>query len=105
MYIFDYVGTCAHSYPTLRDPMDCNPPGSSVHGISYANMLEQVAISYSRESSRPKDGTRFSRISCTRQADFYHYTTWEAPYSRENTYNVQWYNYFFKLEVIFYTPY
>ena len=29
--------------------MDCNPPGSSVHGISYARMLEQVATSYSRD--------------------------------------------------------
>ena len=36
-------------------PMDCNPPGSSVHGILQARILEWVAISYSRGSSRPRD--------------------------------------------------
>ena len=33
--------------PTLHDPMDCSPPGSSVHGISQARILEWVAISFS----------------------------------------------------------
>ena len=32
------------SYPTLRDPVDCSPPGSSVHGILQASMLEWVAF-------------------------------------------------------------
>ena len=32
------------SCPTLRDPMDCSPPGSSVHGIFQARVLEWVAI-------------------------------------------------------------
>ena len=36
------------SCPTLCDPMDCSPPGSSVHGISQARILEWVAISFSR---------------------------------------------------------
>ena len=36
---------------TLCDPMDCSPPGSCVHGIPQARMLEWVAISYSRGSS------------------------------------------------------
>ena len=36
---------------TLSDPMDGSPPGSSVHGISQARILEWVAISYSRGSS------------------------------------------------------
>ena len=35
--------------------MDCSPPGSSVHGISQARILERVAISFSRGSSRPRD--------------------------------------------------
>ena len=35
------------SYPTLSDPMDCSPPGSSVHGIFQARVLEWVAISFS----------------------------------------------------------
>ena len=37
--------------PTLCNPMDCSPPGSSVHGILQARILECVAISFSRESS------------------------------------------------------
>ena len=37
----------AQSCPTLSDPMDCNPPGSSVHGISQARVLEWGAIAFS----------------------------------------------------------
>ena len=48
------------SYPTLCDPMDCSPPGSSVHGILQARILEWVAISLSRDSSQVRDRTRFS---------------------------------------------
>ena len=40
---------------TLCDPMDCTGPGSSVHGIFQARILEWVAISYSRRSSQPRD--------------------------------------------------
>ena len=47
------------------DPMDCSPPGSSVHGISRARILEQVAISFSRESSQARDQTWVSYIACT----------------------------------------
>ena len=39
------------SCPTLCDPMDCNPPGFSIHGILWARMLEWVAIPFSRGSS------------------------------------------------------
>ena len=39
------------SHVTLCNPMDCNPPGSSVHGIFQARILEWVAISYTREFS------------------------------------------------------
>ena len=42
------------SSPTLYDLMDCSPPGSSVHGISQARILEWVAISFSRGSSQPR---------------------------------------------------
>ena len=48
MYICCLV---AQSCPTLCDPMDCSPPGFSVHGISQARILEWVAISFSRGSS------------------------------------------------------
>ena len=37
----------AQSCPTLSDPMDCSPPGSSVHGVFQARVLEWVAISFS----------------------------------------------------------
>ena len=37
----------AQSYPTLSDPMDCSPPGSSVHGIFQARVLEWVATAFS----------------------------------------------------------
>ena len=43
------------SYPTLCNPMDCSPPGSSVHGILQARILEWVAMPSSRGSSQPRD--------------------------------------------------
>ena len=46
----------------LCDPMDCSLPCSSVHGIFQARVLERVAISFSRGSSWPRDGTRVSHI-------------------------------------------
>ena len=42
---------------TLCDPMDCSLPGSSVRGIFQAIVLEWIAISFSRGSSRPRDRT------------------------------------------------
>ena len=39
----------AQSSPTLSDPMDCSPPGSSVHGIFQARVLELGAIAFSKE--------------------------------------------------------
>ena len=50
--------------PTLCDPMDCSPPGSSVHGISQARVLEWVAIFSSRGPSWLRAGTCVSYISC-----------------------------------------
>ena len=46
------------SCPILCDPMDCSPPGFSVHGIRQARILEWVAISFSRGSSQPRDWHR-----------------------------------------------
>ena len=48
---------------TLCDPMDCSPPGSSVHGILQARKLEWVAIPFSRGSSWPRDPTKVSCIA------------------------------------------
>ena len=52
----------AQSCPTLCDPMDCSLPGSSVHGILQARVLEWGTIAFARGSSRPRDRTRVSRI-------------------------------------------
>ena len=46
--------------PTLWDPMDCSPQGSSVHGISHARILQWVVISFTRGSSWPRDQTCIS---------------------------------------------
>ena len=48
---------------TLCDPMDCSPPGSSVHGIFQARILEWVATHSSRGSSWPRNWTRVSCIA------------------------------------------
>ena len=47
--------------------MDCSPPGFSVHGISQSRVLEWIAISFPRGSSRPRDRTP---ISCTASGFF-----------------------------------
>ena len=48
---------------TLCNPMDCSPPGSSVHGILQERILEWVAIPFSRGSSWPRDQTWVSCIA------------------------------------------
>ena len=53
----------SQSCPTLCDPMDCSLPGSSVHGIFQARVLEWVAISFSRGSSWPGNWTQVSHIA------------------------------------------
>ena len=63
------IGASSRNYPfakshlTLCDPMDCSPPGSSVHEISQARILEWVVISFSRESIQPRDQTCVSYVS------------------------------------------
>ena len=61
--VYRYLSVCVHTQllsqpPTLCDPVDCSPPGSSVHGFSQAGILEWIAISSSRGSSLLKDQTR-----------------------------------------------
>ena len=50
---------------TLCKPVDCSLPGSSGHGIFQSRMLEWVAISFSRGSSRPRESRDWICISCT----------------------------------------
>ena len=45
----------AQSCPTCSDPMDCSPPGSSVHGISQARVLEWGAMAFSKKSTIGND--------------------------------------------------
>ena len=66
----------AQSCPTLCDPLDCSPPGSSVHGILQARILEWAAISFSRGSSWPRHRTQ---VSCIAGRRFNLWATREAP--------------------------
>ena len=54
------AGVClaAQCCPTLCTPMNCCPPGSSLHVIFQARILEWAAVSYCRGSSQPRDRTR-----------------------------------------------
>ena len=61
-----FACVCAKSLQsclTLCDPMDCNPPGFSVHGILQLRILEWVATPSSRASSQPRDQICFSYVS------------------------------------------
>ena len=53
----------AQLYLTLCDPMNCSPPGSSVHGILQARILEWLSIPFSKGSSWPRDQTQVSCIA------------------------------------------
>ena len=70
------VPLCAQSCPILCNPMDCSPPGSSVHCIFQAKLLDWVAISFSRASSQPRDLTCVCGISCIDWQILYHCATW-----------------------------
>ena len=67
------------SCPTLCHPLDCSLPGSSVHGISQARVLEWVAISSSRGSSWPRDQTHVSYFSCFGWWVLYHWRHLGSP--------------------------
>ena len=71
----------AQSCLTLYNPVDCSLPGSSVHGILQARILEWVSISFSRGTSRPRDWTQVSCIAgrcfnlrATREANIFRHT-------------------------------
>ena len=74
--------------PSLWDPVDCSPPGSSVHGILQARILEWVAMPSSRGSSRP----RIEALSFTSPAlagrFFITSATWEAHIWKLSTSNL-----------------
>ena len=57
---------------TLCSPTDCSPPGSSVHGILQASILEWVAMPFSRGSSWPRDRTNISYAFYVGRGVLYH---------------------------------
>ena len=65
--------------PTLCDPMDCSLPGSSIHRIFQARILEWIAISFSRGSSRPMNRTQ---VSCLAGRYFTIWATRKSPLSK-----------------------
>ena len=66
--------------PTCCNLMDYSPPGSSVHGIFQARIVEGVAISSSKGSSKPRDQISVSRVSCSGRRILYHRATWKASW-------------------------
>ena len=66
------VCVCAQSCLTLCSSRDCSSPGSSIHGILQARILEWVAIPFSRGSSQPRD---WNRVSCIAGKFFTIWTT------------------------------
>ena len=69
------MNVCVQLRLTLCDLMNYSPPGSSVHGILQARILEWGAISFFRGSSRPRDQTQ---VSCVGRQIVYHRATWEV---------------------------
>ena len=72
MFVCVCVYICTQSCPTLHDPMDSSPPGSSVHGILQERILEWIAISFSRGSSWTRDRSRVSFVFCFGRWILYH---------------------------------
>ena len=73
----------AQSHPTICDPMDYSLPGSSVHRIFQARIMEWVASFSSSGSSEPKDQTHVYRTSCIA----YGFFTTKPPGKRDMSYH------------------
>ena len=101
VYAYMKVISISCSVVSDFDPMDCSPPGSSVHGILQARILEWVAIPFSRGSSWPRDWTcvsciagRFFTIWPPRKS-IYWMKKWKAQISHkylESGINFQWWH-------------
>ena len=92
--------TVTQSCTTLCDPMGCSPPEFSVHWIYQARILEWVAISFSRASSRPGHWTRISWIG--RQIP-YHWATREGTVDLQYQVSFKIYNKVIQLHINTYT--
>ena len=75
---FSSVAVCSQSRPTLCGHMDRSLPGSFVHGIFQARILQWVTMSYSKVSSQPRDQSCVSCVSCIGRQILYHVSS-EKP--------------------------
>ena len=75
------VCTCAVNCADSCDPMDCSPPGSSVHRILQERILDWVAMPSSRGSFQTRDRMCVSYIPCIGRLVLYQLSRWEAPVS------------------------
>ena len=66
---------------TLWDPLDCSLPGTFVHGVLQARVLEWFTLPFSRGSSHPRDRTHISYISCIDRRVLYHWCHLGSPCS------------------------
>ena len=82
--MFHSVCSFTQLCPTLCDPMHCSPPGSSVHGIFQAIILEWVAIFFCSGSAQPRIWTWISWVSCIDKQILYHCPTWVRVFHRQN---------------------
>ena len=78
-FCYLWVCMCTQSCPTLCYPICCSPPGSSVHRLLQAKLLEWVAISFSRGSLWPRDWTQVSCIFCIGRWVLYQLSHWGSP--------------------------
>ena len=74
----------------LCNPMDCSPPGSPVHGILQARILEWVAISFLRGSFWPRDQTHVSYVYCAGRRVPYHWHHLGSPWAENKFWIVEW---------------
>ena len=68
------------SHAWLFNPVDSSPPGSSVHGILQARILEWSAMTSSRGSSPPRDWSPVSYVSCVGEQVLYHWCHLGSPW-------------------------
>ena len=78
----------AQSCLTFCDSMDCSPPGSSVHEILQARILEWFAMPFSRGSSWPRDRTCISCVSCIGRQILYHWRHRGSPRSHPSAFQL-----------------
>ena len=80
----------AQSHTTLCDPIDYSLPGSSVHGILQARILQWVAISFSKGSSQPRDWSCISCGFCINWQIYLFINHWATLEALQNFWEILW---------------